>query len=915
MASVINQIKSGDITYALAHSAYAECATAAATAAKVATICTGNDTTNTNFTLVKGVTVSVKFAETNSAANPTLNVNGTGDKDIYYHNTNISTTQLENDNVYLFTYNGEQWELIGNNQYYVPNIAATQTGLTGTTGSSNTKIATGIGVSNLFIPVATATTPGTTIVYPEKSCTTFSSDCGTCTPLAVQKAAKMFAITRPTSSTTNAVTRFSNTTGDVKNSTILIEDVTNTKDTTKKANVLSIPAEGGKKMVYGYCTDQVDGTSFIGGVFPADATSFPYASGLAIGGTSGNLLWKGARVLDAQDLTSINTSISNVGKRIDPLETKVTSMWNIWSADGTDDTLVNKVEEVISVFNNYPEGTDMVTALAGKSNVGHGHTVSTKNAAPSGHKHTVTVSGTTGTNDGTAVTAVTGYSSFSSGSGSLKSYNASSGGSVQTSSGRVPYIHSLSKSGYTPAGSVIFTNGSAPSMNWNTGTSTDTPYVSGVSGGSAVSSTKKYMKFSAGTTPPKSATFSGTSGTTSKASGNTGSTTPTFTGTAVTSAAASNAVTSEVTPGTANQATGTTAPAFTGSAVTSTAASTATTSSAGSGTANQATGKTTPTFTGTAVTSGASSAANSGSAGGGTASQATGGTAPTFTGTAVTSQGPSTGSTGASSSMLTATSVVDGVLIFSAGTHTHTMSHTHSVTAAGTVASHTHTYTKPAAHTHTIAHTHSVTAAGSVAEHTHTYIQPAAHTHTLEHTHDVTAAGTVASHSHTYVKPAAHTHTMTHTHDVTAAGTISGHTHTLNNHTHTLTPAGSITFTDGTAPSMSFDTQTTTDIPYIADVSGGSAVSATVKYMKFNAGTTPPASATFTGTNSTGVVTGGTTYYLDHVHTGAGLGDPSTASVAPSGHKHTYGSSAALDTTTNSGTAVAAVTAINNSTN
>jgi hypothetical protein len=65
----------------------------------------------------------------------------------------------------------------------------------------------------------------------------------------------MFAITRPNSSTTNAITRFSNTTGDVKDSKIIIEDVTNTKDTTKKAQVLTIPAEGGKKMVYGYCTD------------------------------------------------------------------------------------------------------------------------------------------------------------------------------------------------------------------------------------------------------------------------------------------------------------------------------------------------------------------------------------------------------------------------------------------------------------------------------------------------------------------------------------------------------------------------------------------------------------------------------------------------------------------------------------
>mgnify|MGYP003288875971 CR=1 FL=1 len=184
------------------------------------------------------------------------------------------------------------------------------------TASSSTlggvKIGSNISISSgkISVPTADGTTAGVTVVYPAASCTTFSSDSGTVTPAAVQKGAKMFAITRPSASTTNAVTRYSNTTGDVKDSKITIEDVTNTKDTSKKANVLVIPAEGGKKMVYGYCTDQTDGTSFIGGVFDASATTYPYASGLAIGGTSGNLLWKGKRVLDNDDLTTINNSIS-----------------------------------------------------------------------------------------------------------------------------------------------------------------------------------------------------------------------------------------------------------------------------------------------------------------------------------------------------------------------------------------------------------------------------------------------------------------------------------------------------------------------------------------------------------------------------------------------------------------------------
>lgn len=161
------------------------------------------------------------------------------------------------------------------------------------------------------LTAASGTQAGVTIVYPAASCTTFSSDSGTVTPAAVQKGAKMFAITRPTSSTTNAITRYSNTTGDVKDSKIKIEDVTNTKNSNLTGQIISVPTPGNKKMVYGYCTDQDDGTAFIGGLFNENATTFPYASGLAIGGSSTNLLWKGNRVLDATDLTSINAAINN----------------------------------------------------------------------------------------------------------------------------------------------------------------------------------------------------------------------------------------------------------------------------------------------------------------------------------------------------------------------------------------------------------------------------------------------------------------------------------------------------------------------------------------------------------------------------------------------------------------------------
>lgn len=78
MASVINQINVGGVEYAIAHSAAAVCGTAAATAAKTATILTDNDTDNADFSLVAGVTILVLFTYDFTASNATLNVNGTG---------------------------------------------------------------------------------------------------------------------------------------------------------------------------------------------------------------------------------------------------------------------------------------------------------------------------------------------------------------------------------------------------------------------------------------------------------------------------------------------------------------------------------------------------------------------------------------------------------------------------------------------------------------------------------------------------------------------------------------------------------------------------------------------------------------------------------------------------------------------
>lgn len=86
---------------------YGVCSTAAATAAKTVTI------SNSKFTLQTGATIVVKFTITNTAANPTLNVDGTGAKAIYYNGAAITAGYLKANKVYEFIYNGTQWDLIG----------------------------------------------------------------------------------------------------------------------------------------------------------------------------------------------------------------------------------------------------------------------------------------------------------------------------------------------------------------------------------------------------------------------------------------------------------------------------------------------------------------------------------------------------------------------------------------------------------------------------------------------------------------------------------------------------------------------------------------------------------------------------------------------------------------------------------
>lgn len=100
------------------------CSTDAATVAKVVDCA--------YFTLETGARIIVQFANTNSASNPTLNVNGTGAKAIYYRGAAITAGHLAAGRVYEFVYDGTNYEFVGdidtNTTYNTPVAISTSSG-------------------------------------------------------------------------------------------------------------------------------------------------------------------------------------------------------------------------------------------------------------------------------------------------------------------------------------------------------------------------------------------------------------------------------------------------------------------------------------------------------------------------------------------------------------------------------------------------------------------------------------------------------------------------------------------------------------------------------------------------------------------------------------------------------------------
>lgn len=84
---------------------YASCSTAAGTRAKTVSI--------PNFNLITGSYIIIRFANTNTASNPTLNVSGTGAKNIRWNGSNVGSSYIRANRLYALVYTGSVYEILG----------------------------------------------------------------------------------------------------------------------------------------------------------------------------------------------------------------------------------------------------------------------------------------------------------------------------------------------------------------------------------------------------------------------------------------------------------------------------------------------------------------------------------------------------------------------------------------------------------------------------------------------------------------------------------------------------------------------------------------------------------------------------------------------------------------------------------
>ncbi len=104
--SYAGKVRINNVDSPIASALYGVCTTPGSTAAKIVSLSAFD-------ALMEGVSIAVKFSQANTVANPTLNVNGTGDIPIYvYGSTKPGTTAATSwasNSIVTFTYDGTNW--------------------------------------------------------------------------------------------------------------------------------------------------------------------------------------------------------------------------------------------------------------------------------------------------------------------------------------------------------------------------------------------------------------------------------------------------------------------------------------------------------------------------------------------------------------------------------------------------------------------------------------------------------------------------------------------------------------------------------------------------------------------------------------------------------------------------------------
>ncbi len=284
---------------------YATCSTAAGTAAKVAALADSSAT----FVLETGVRISVKFTYANTVASPTLNVASTGAKAIYWHGAALASGQYWEANAVLdFIYNGTQWELVGiakdNNTVYTHPTSAGNKHIPagGSSGQILRWSADGTAIwgadNNTTYTFATGDSNGQIKVTPSGGSAQNISVKGLGS--AAYTSSTAYATAAQGTLASNALLK----SGGAMTGNVVMD---NSSSAQSGEPYIQWATVGSNKPYIGFAHDQSDGTFIICSMEKDTTTNGVkyYKNGLAIGGGSGNLFWKGAKVATVDDIPTI----------------------------------------------------------------------------------------------------------------------------------------------------------------------------------------------------------------------------------------------------------------------------------------------------------------------------------------------------------------------------------------------------------------------------------------------------------------------------------------------------------------------------------------------------------------------------------------------------------------------------------